>query len=384
MPPAAARQRPRRRPATPVALVVGIAVAALAACVLGGWLARRAGLRLPARAGAVEATEAAAATRAIEGPDPRSTAAGHPRQLARGRVRRGGNRPDRLAHACCSRRPRRRPGRRRRWRDRTRRWPSNPDLDPGTSLSEVAPNFTLTDQFGQPVSLSSYRGKVVILAFNDSECTTVCPLTTAALVDAKAMLGSAASRFSSSASTPTRRRPRSTTCSPTRELHGMLYQWQYLTGSLPQLESVWKDYSVGVDVNQNQVDHEPAIFVINQQGRLEKLYLTQLAYSAVPQLGQLLANEVATPAPRPPRRPLAPVLRAGRRDQPGLPDHPARGGRRVRQPRARPARPGEPGAAVPVLRHLGPGDHQPRRPARRAQRVPVRRGRRPPARADRD
>src|SRR6202034_4763047 len=68
---------------------------------------------------------------------------------------------------------------------------SNPDLDPGTSLSGFAPNFTLTDQFGQPVSLRSYRGKVVILAFNDSECTTVCPLTTAALVDAKAMRGSA-------------------------------------------------------------------------------------------------------------------------------------------------------------------------------------------------
>ncbi len=68
---------------------------------------------------------------------------------------------------------------------------SNPDLDPGTTLSGVAPGFTLTDQFGQPVSLSSYRGEVVILAFNDSECTTVCPLTTAAMVDAKALLGAA-------------------------------------------------------------------------------------------------------------------------------------------------------------------------------------------------
>ena len=29
-----------------------------------------------------------------------------------------------------------------------------------------------------PVSLHSFRGRMVILAFNDSECTTVCPLTT--------------------------------------------------------------------------------------------------------------------------------------------------------------------------------------------------------------
>jgi hypothetical protein len=77
----------------------------------------------------------------------------------------------------------------------------------------------------------------------------------------------------------------------------MLYQWRYLTGSLSQLQTVWKDYSIGVTVNQNQIDHEPAIFVINQQGRLAKLYLTQLAYSAVPQLGQLLANEVSSLLP---------------------------------------------------------------------------------------
>jgi cytochrome oxidase Cu insertion factor (SCO1/SenC/PrrC family) len=276
----------------PVALIAGIAVAVLAACVLGSWLARRAGFRLSSGPGL-------------------SSLRKLPRLLAR-------------------------------FKDRTRRMPrlaipgswlaggfvavatalivlhtvlqptadaaqatagpnaalqSNPDLDPGTSLSEVAPNFTLTDQFGQPVSLRSYRGKVVILAFNDSECTTVCPLTTAALVDAKAMLGSAASQVQLLG---IEANPKATAIDDVlsySQLHGMLYQWRFLTGSLPQLESVWKDYSVGVTVSQNQIDHEPAIFVINQQGRLEKLYLTQLAYSAVPQLGQLLADEVSTLLP---------------------------------------------------------------------------------------
>src|SRR5438067_7576492 len=56
----------------------------------------------------------------------------------------------------------------------------NPNLDPGTALHRPAPNFMLSDQFGRPVSLSSYRGKVVILSFDDSRCTTVCPLTTTA------------------------------------------------------------------------------------------------------------------------------------------------------------------------------------------------------------
>ena len=42
------------------------------------------------------------------------------------------------------------------------------------------PSFTLTDQFGKRVSLRSLRGKVVVLSFNDPECTTICPLTTTA------------------------------------------------------------------------------------------------------------------------------------------------------------------------------------------------------------
>src|SRR5207248_2312516 len=51
----------------------------------------------------------------------------------------------------------------------------NPYLDPGTSLHRPAPNFTLTDQFRRPVSLSEFKGKVVLLAFIDSRCTTICP-----------------------------------------------------------------------------------------------------------------------------------------------------------------------------------------------------------------
>jgi cytochrome oxidase Cu insertion factor (SCO1/SenC/PrrC family) len=174
---------------------------------------------------------------------------------------------------------------------------TNPNLDPGLALSAVAPGFTLTDQFGQPVSLSSYRGKVVILAFNDAECTTICPLTTAALADAKDMLGAAASQVQLLGIDANPKAIAVQDVLSYSQLHGMLYQWQYLTGSLAQLQSVWKSYSVGVTISQNQTDHEPAIFVIDQQGRLAKLYLTQPAYSAVPQLGQLLANEVASLLP---------------------------------------------------------------------------------------
>ena len=43
---------------------------------------------------------------------------------------------------------------------------SNPNLDTGTSLGGVAaPDIRLTNQFGQPMSLSQLHGKVVMLSF---------------------------------------------------------------------------------------------------------------------------------------------------------------------------------------------------------------------------
>ncbi len=169
----------------------------------------------------------------------------------------------------------------------------NPNLDPGTPLSRPAPDFTLTDQFGQPVSLRSYRGKVVLLAFNDSECTTICPLTTTAMLDAQAMLGRAASQVQLLGIDAN---PAATSLEDVQsysQLHGMLHAWHFLTGSLAQLRRVWKAYSIDVEISQRQIDHTPALFVVDQRGRLARLYITQQSYAAVGQLGQLLAQEAS-------------------------------------------------------------------------------------------
>ncbi len=178
---------------------------------------------------------------------------------------------------------------------------SNPDLDPGTQLSGTAPDFTLTDQFGKAISLRSFRGKVVILAFNDSECTTICPLTTTAMVDAKAMLGAAASRVQLLGIDAN---PTATTIRDVRsysELHGMVHQWHFLTSSLSELKRVWKAYKIDVAIEQGEIDHTPALFVISPSGRLARLYLTQQSYAAVPQLGQLMAQEASRLLPDHPR-----------------------------------------------------------------------------------
>ncbi len=174
---------------------------------------------------------------------------------------------------------------------------ANPELDPGTPIRGVAPDFTLSDQFGQPVSLRSFRGKVTILAFNDSECTTVCPLTTTAMMDAKAMLGPAASRVQLLGVDANPAAISVEDVWSYSELHGMLHSWRFLTGTLAQLKQVWKHYGIEAAIQRGQITHTPALFVISPRGELSRLYMTQMSYTAVPQLGQLLAQSASALLP---------------------------------------------------------------------------------------
>ena len=59
-------------------------------------------------------------------------------------------------------------------------------------LDFTAPAFTLTDQNGQPVSLVSLRGKVVLLTFLDPVCTSDCPLIAQEFRAADEILGGSA------------------------------------------------------------------------------------------------------------------------------------------------------------------------------------------------
>ena len=170
----------------------------------------------------------------------------------------------------------------------------NPNLDLGTSLyGEHAPDIKLVNQFGQPMSLSQFRGRVVILAFSDSECTTVCPLTTQSMVLAKELLGKAGESVQLLGVDANPDATKVSDVMAYSRAHGMVNQWDFLTGSTAQLKAVWKSYNIEVQIEAGQIDHTPALYVINQQGILEKLYLTTMAYSSVTQSAQVLATEVS-------------------------------------------------------------------------------------------
>ena len=87
------------------------------------------------------------------------------------------------------------------------------------------------------------------------------------------------------------------------QAHGMVNQWDFLTGSLPRLQAVWKAYHIYVQIEKGQIDHTPALYVIDQQGREREIYLTSMAYASVGQEAQVLAAETASLMPGHPTLP---------------------------------------------------------------------------------
>jgi cytochrome oxidase Cu insertion factor (SCO1/SenC/PrrC family) len=168
-------------------------------------------------------------------------------------------------------------------------------------LSGAAPAFTLTDQFDKRVSLRSLHGKVVVVSFNDPKCTTICPLTTTALLHAKELLGPAASRVELVGVGANPEAVQIKWVRAYSKAHGMLHKWRFLTGSLPELRHVWRDYGIAAAVMNGAIDHTPATFVIDSRGRYSRLFITAMSYSSVDQLGYEMAKSISAILPGHPR-----------------------------------------------------------------------------------
>lgn len=146
-----------------------------------------------------------------------------------------------------------------------------------------APNFSLTDQFGHTHKLSDFRGKIVVLAFIDSRCTDTCPLTAETLRQATAQLGSRAGQVQLLA---VNANPIATGVSDALKWsneHDMTNRWLFLTGSASTLKPLWAAYHVQSEIQLNgDVEHTPATYLIDRQGREQWLDLTDSTKSDVP------------------------------------------------------------------------------------------------------
>lgn len=190
--------------------------------------------------------------------------------------------------------------------------PAN-EVDPGVTLigsNNAAPDFTLTDQFGQQVSLSQFRGKAVFLTFNDDECTGICPLTTQTLLEMLRLLGPAAQQIQLLAINVNQDHTAVQDVATFSQEHGMMNHWYFLTGSTSQLEAVWKAYHIEVSSVDGQVSHTPDDYLIDGHGDERELFMTSNFYSVVGSQADVWATQVAAVLPGHPTLATAPPLQS--------------------------------------------------------------------------
>ena len=110
-----------------------------------------------------------------------------------------------------------------------------------------APDFTLTDQHGELVTLSDFEGKIVVLAFIYTSCPDVCLIISSNLQWIKMNLDPAIEEevvFLSITIDPAR----DTVDRFAKWTESVGYEWQHLTSSdVNYLVEVWSDWNVVVD-----------------------------------------------------------------------------------------------------------------------------------------
>jgi cytochrome oxidase Cu insertion factor (SCO1/SenC/PrrC family) len=135
----------------------------------------------------------------------------------------------------------------------------------------AAPGFSLVDKQGRPTSLAGFRGRVVVITFFDSACDDICPVMEAELSRAYADLGADAARvsFVTVNTDPLGLSVGAAGPAETGSLRAVP-TWQFLTGSLGQLDSVWRSYGVAVEIQTSTrtVSHNEVMYFIDTLGRV--------------------------------------------------------------------------------------------------------------------
>ena len=138
-----------------------------------------------------------------------------------------------------------------------------------------APDFTLTDQKGQALSLTSFRGRAVVLEFMDSHCTDICPIVSQEFVDAYHDLGAEGWRVAFLAVNVNQYHAGVADMAAYSREHQLntIPTWHFFTGSTGALRAVWQAYHVDVEAPNPNADiiHTSVVYFIDPQGRMRYL-----------------------------------------------------------------------------------------------------------------
>ena len=153
-----------------------------------------------------------------------------------------------------------------------------PLISLGDGPPALVPDFTLTAQTGEPLTLSDLRGGPVILTFLYTNCRTICPLYVGLIPSALALLGEDQARVSVVAVTVDPERDTVEQLARYTEEHGWPEHWYFVTGDPASLEAVWDSYRIVahreelpedmrvMGMQGYEVVHRAAVLVIDQDG----------------------------------------------------------------------------------------------------------------------
>jgi len=133
-----------------------------------------------------------------------------------------------------------------------------------------APSFHLVNQDDRQVSLSTWRGKVVLLSFLDPVCYETCPVVTEELAQVATLLAARRTdvEFVAIDANPDFRSPAALRSFDDEHGVAALPNWQFLTGSARQLRAAWAAYGAVTEVPQvGMVAHSLLVYLIGPNGR---------------------------------------------------------------------------------------------------------------------
>jgi protein SCO1/2 len=139
-----------------------------------------------------------------------------------------------------------------------------------------APPLALRNYLGEPVNVSSYKGRVVLVTFLYTHCPDVCPLIASNLRVAQNLMP--ASLRSKVAIIAVSVDPRGDTPKAVAAFlthHQMTGRMQYLVGSAHELGAVWRAWGVGSERDAAQpqlVNHSGLIYGITASGKRLTIY----------------------------------------------------------------------------------------------------------------
>ncbi|UOF89640.1 SCO family protein [Fodinisporobacter ferrooxydans] len=132
-----------------------------------------------------------------------------------------------------------------------------------------APDFKLTDQNGKTITLSSLRGKIVVLEFMDPECTDICPIVSQEIIKTNQLLGNKSSQVEFLAVNVNQYHESQKDIMGFSKEQGLnkLSNWHFLTGTTSELQSIWKAYGIEVISNPSgDVQHSAFMYFIDKGG----------------------------------------------------------------------------------------------------------------------